>query len=83
MKFAEVKVKFSCKNCVAPKRHPGCHDTCKEYQSEKAKLEAKKEVAKKNWDYESLATSVVVRRSARCRHAKLGESQCKFAYGRR
>lgn len=25
-----------CRYCVAPKRHPGCHDTCKEYLEEKA-----------------------------------------------
>lgn len=25
-----------CKNCVAPKRHLGCHSTCPEYLSEKA-----------------------------------------------
>lgn len=24
-----------CKNCVAPKRHIGCHATCAEYLSEK------------------------------------------------
>ena len=28
-----------CKGCVAPKRHPGCHDTCKEYKEQKAKHE--------------------------------------------
>lgn len=33
---------FSCKNCVAPKRHPGCHGTCQEYQTEKAKYEEMK-----------------------------------------
>ena len=27
---------FSCKGCVAPKRHPGCHGTCPEYLAEKA-----------------------------------------------
>lgn len=36
-----------CKDCVAPKRHVGCHSTCKEYIDEKAKdaeLKAKADV---------------------------------------
>ena len=28
--------KFPCKGCVPPKRHPACHDTCKEYLDAKA-----------------------------------------------
>ena len=31
-----------CKNCVAPKRKPGCHDHCPEYLAEKAQEEQKK-----------------------------------------
>lgn len=32
-----------CHYCVAPKRHPGCHDTCtKEYIPWKAREEARK-----------------------------------------
>lgn len=38
---------FSCKDCVAPKRHPGCHDKCPEYQEQKAKNEAVKEAERK------------------------------------
>lgn len=34
---------YSCKGCVAPKRHPGCHDTCPEYQEEKAAYDKRKE----------------------------------------
>ena len=26
----------SCKDCVAPKRYPGCHGSCAEYLTEKA-----------------------------------------------
>ena len=26
-----------CYGCVAPKRHPGCHDHCPEYIEQKAK----------------------------------------------
>ena len=28
---------WCCKDCVAPKRYPGCHDRCPEYQAQKAK----------------------------------------------
>lgn len=35
-----------CKDCVAPKRHPGCHDTCKEYNDEKQRQEARKQKRK-------------------------------------
>lgn len=28
-----------CKDCTAPKRHPGCHDRCPEYLAEKAEYE--------------------------------------------
>lgn len=27
---------WCCKDCVAPKRHPGCHDRCPEYIEQKA-----------------------------------------------
>jgi hypothetical protein len=33
---------YSCKGCVAPKRHPGCHSSCEEYLKEKAEYERKK-----------------------------------------
>ena len=38
---------FSCKDCVAPKRHPGCHGSCPEYLEQKAKKEAIKEAERK------------------------------------
>ena len=28
---------YSCRYCVAPKRHPGCHGNCPEYLAEKSK----------------------------------------------
>ena len=37
-----------CKDCVAPKRHLGCHDTCKEYKEQKKEHEAKKEKERTN-----------------------------------
>lgn len=32
----------SCKSCVAPKRHPGCHDHCPEYITDKTAYEKRK-----------------------------------------
>lgn len=29
----------SCKNCVAPERHVGCHATCEKYIAEKRELD--------------------------------------------
>ena len=31
-----------CIKCVPPKRHPACHDTCKEYQDEKREYDREK-----------------------------------------
>lgn len=28
-----------CKNCIPPKRYPGCHGHCEEYLSEKKELD--------------------------------------------
>lgn len=38
---------FSCKNCVPPDRHPGCHGTCPKYLKEKAEYDALKEADNK------------------------------------
>ena len=32
-----------CRDCVAPKRYPGCGDHCPEYKAEKAKDQAAKQ----------------------------------------
>ena len=37
----------SCNGCVAPKRHPGCHDHCPEYLQEKAEYRIRKDAADK------------------------------------
>lgn len=31
-----------CHYCVAPKRHPGCHDHCPDYAAEKAEHDRRK-----------------------------------------
>lgn len=38
---------MGCKNCKPPKRHPGCHDTCEEYQVYRAELDTKNETIRK------------------------------------
>ena len=44
-----------CKNCVAPKRHPGCHDTCPEYKQDREQYGAKKaEFDKKKKAYDDI-----------------------------
>ena len=35
-----------CHGCVAPKRHPGCHDHCEEYKKERDEFHRNKEIAK-------------------------------------
>lgn len=36
-----------CRNCVAPKRYPGCHDRCQEYIEQKAQHNAEVEADRK------------------------------------
>ena len=36
-----------CINCVAPKRHPGCHGACKDYKKDKALLDQRRENIRK------------------------------------
>jgi hypothetical protein len=31
-----------CEKCVAPKRYPGCHDKCPDYEKDRKKYEARK-----------------------------------------
>ncbi len=44
-----------CKDCVAPKRHPGCHDHCDIYIEEKRKHDELREkegkINKARYDY--------------------------------
>ena len=47
-----MNIKDVCLKCVPPKRHSGCHGTCKEYLDAKAELEEKKEAARKQLQYE-------------------------------
>ena len=48
-----MAIVFSCKNCVPPKRHLGCHSTCEEYIKQKAEHD---EARKKNQNYNQSIT---------------------------
>lgn len=39
-----------CRNCVAPKRYPGCHGKCQEYIAEKEDYDKKMAEFKKKED---------------------------------
>lgn len=39
---------FPCRNCVAPKRHPGCHSTCEEYITAKAENERLNDIRRRH-----------------------------------
>ena len=39
-----------CRNCVAPKRYPGCHGKCQDYIDEKAQYDQLKGEYKKKSD---------------------------------
>ena len=36
-----------CHGCVTPRRYPGCHDKCKDYQDWKASEQVKKDAERK------------------------------------
>lgn len=48
---------YSCKGCVAPKRHPGCHSTCPEYLADKERHDKEKADADKKKMVEAGLTS--------------------------
>ena len=47
-----------CKNCIAPKRHLGCHAECPEYIGEKAAYEEKRKKAFQKKEMESAVKGV-------------------------
>lgn len=51
-----------CKDCIAPKRHPGCHATCQEYIDEKAKYTVEKAKERKAMDKERICDEYEINR---------------------
>jgi hypothetical protein len=43
-----------CKDCVPPKRHPGCHATCKTYIDERARYDKERHNEKENKEKERM-----------------------------
>ena len=64
-----------CKDCVAPKRHSGCHSICEEYIKEKAKheeLKAKMDANKKKYTQANDYECDCAERRAHRKHIKSG-----------
>ena len=61
-----------CKDCVPPKRYPGCHDKCPEYLKEKQEWNARKERVRSEKNRDVLIDGYVVNRSLKSkkRHKK-------------
>jgi hypothetical protein len=60
---------YSCKDCVAPKRHPGCHSQCQEYLAQKAAYDAMKAEYDKK---QAIERGIYVQRSNRVYQAMKG-----------
>ena len=51
---------YSCKDCVAPKRYPGCHAVCPEYLAQKEQHDKEKAIIAKNrYIYDGLNSQTV------------------------
>lgn len=57
-----------CKNCVAPKRHVGCHSTCEEYIEAKGKYDKIREKMVADQQYRNIATAAQIEGKARMRY---------------
>lgn len=55
-----------CRNCVAPKRYPGCHCVCPEYHEEKEKYQEQKAKAD---SIKSISYGITAQRSDRVQKA--------------
>ena len=56
-----------CRECVPPKRHPGCHSRCEEYIAEKARLDERREKVALEITKESELRDYDVRRHERAK----------------
>ena len=70
--MAKIHKQSPCRYCEAPKRHPGCHDKCKEFvewkaETDQAKREIRKEYLKdvdvRSYMIEGIKKNVKKRRS--------------------
>jgi hypothetical protein len=49
-----------CKDCKAPKRHPGCHATCPEYIEQKEKHEQDRQA---KWNAQAVKNNLTAQRA--------------------
>lgn len=61
-----------CKDCVPPMRHIGCHATCPEYASERAKMDAAHEARKRDYQYEGAVIEPHMRRKWKYLRRRIG-----------
>lgn len=54
-----------CRECVPPKRYPGCHDHCEEYQKQKAELEERRKARNSEEAKASDIRDYIVKRRAK------------------
>lgn len=57
-----------CKNCVAPKRHAGCHSTCEEYLTAREKHDKIREKMVADQQYRNIATATLIEGKIRMRY---------------
>ena len=60
----------ACRECVPPKRHPGCHGQCEEYAAWKAKVEEKKKQYLENSKTDHQMMSIEQKRYKRIKKRK-------------
>ena len=53
-----MSIIFSCKNCVPPERHLGCHVTCEKYIVEKEKSDKVREENHKKREHQRMLNSL-------------------------
>lgn len=57
-----------CRECKPPKRHAGCHDTCKEYNIQKSEYEERKLQIREAKSREELVKDYIYERGAIADH---------------
>ena len=65
-------MRFPCKDC--PKRYPGCHDKCPEYQEAKSKNDAAREAEHARKQREAYTIDTIRDRRARMAKKRRGRS---------
>lgn len=51
-----------CKDCVPPRRHIGCHATCQEYASERARMDEANKARERNRQYDEAVIEAHMKR---------------------